>query len=64
MSRVGSVYLFKRCFAVVTAGLGPVTEPGRPVYTLAVIHDSGAVRWPVERLEDCLIAWEADGRLA
>lgn len=76
MSRVGRVYLFKRCVAVVTADLGPtrhpgstlgpehaVTEPDRQVYTLAVLHDSGAVRWPVERLEDNLIDWEADGRM-
>lgn len=32
------------------------------VFTLAILHDSGAITWPVERLEASLIKWEADGR--
>lgn len=33
------------------------------VYTLAILLDSGDVKWPVERLEDTVIKWERDGRL-
>lgn len=33
----------------------------RQVYTLAVLLDSGVVKYPVERLEDTLIRWEQDG---
>lgn len=35
----------------------------RQVYTLAVLHDSGAVTWPCERLEETILKWQADGRL-
>jgi len=76
MTWVGQVFMFKNCFAVVTAGphdtrnpgstLGPdhaVTEPDRQVYTLAVMHDSGRHHYPVERLEDRLIEWRALGRM-
>lgn len=80
MSRVGNVYMWKTCFALVTADLGPTRRPGSTlgpdavaeggrwpsdlqVYTLAILLDRGDFKWPVERLEDSLIKWEAEGRL-
>lgn len=80
MSRVGQLFKWERCLAVVVAGPAPPRRRGSTlsaaqlecslaqlpeddqVYTLAVLHDSGAVTWPVERLEASLIKWEADGR--
>lgn len=84
--RVGQVYLWRTCLAVVTEGPAPprrrgstltqaeldaspglssdLLPPDRQVYTLAVLHDSGGITWPVERLEDTLLKWEEDGRLA
>jgi hypothetical protein len=37
--------------------------PDHQVYTVAVLHDSGAVTWPIERLETGLIKWQRAGRL-
>ncbi len=72
----GRAFLFKRCVAVVTEGpgptrrpgstLGPESDPSQPdlsVYTLAVILEDGRVKWPVERLEETLDDWAAQGRL-
>jgi len=78
LSRVGQAFLWSSCLAVVTGeqaaprrrgstldqascALDPL-PPDVQVFTLAILHDSGAVTWPVERLEDSLIKWEADGR--
>jgi hypothetical protein len=73
---IGRVYLWDSCVAVVTEGpalprrrgstLGPEackSDPDRQVYTLAVLHDSGAVMWPVERFPETLLKWEERGRL-
>lgn len=76
MSRVGQVFKWNTFVVVVTADPcedAPLSDaqlecslaqptPADQVFTLAVLHDSGAVTWPVQRLEVSLIKWEADGR--
>ena len=54
--------MFSGCLAVVTEDLGPSRWCERPTYTLAVLLDSGAVRWPVERFETDLNHWANAGR--
>jgi hypothetical protein len=43
MSRVGNVYMWKTCFAVVTAELGPTRKPGSTLGPEAAADSRG--RW-------------------